>query len=274
MSKKAEKLTELQQRIFTLEQENIEIRSKSSEELMSLREQKQSYDSLKSNFMELKNQYDLISLKYQRVTDENYNHKRDLSLYEKEIYAKNDLIEKLKREMLDFDRKSLGNNTTSAGFKSGIDSKKDFKTVDYGDYLGDREDNFGYNINFSKNNSKLNSNNSNNSMYSNMYNKNMKRSSNDNLTAGFNKSNNTSFGVSNDKMENSMVSSGSTRVSHLSQELQNAKYPQNKKNFETKINILPSQKDIVKKESRILEIETKLYALQQEREKVYNHSSI
>jgi len=40
------------------------------------------------------------------------------------------------------------------------------------------------------------------------------------------------------------------------------------KSQETNINVLPSQKNMLKKESLILSIETKLYTIQQEKDKV------
>ena len=56
---------------------------------------KQNYDTIKSNYSDIRNLYDLLRIKYQTLSDENYNYRRDKDLYEKQIKSKNEMIENL-----------------------------------------------------------------------------------------------------------------------------------------------------------------------------------
>jgi hypothetical protein len=114
--KKNDKITELTQENVTLEHELNDLRSRSTNELSNLRESKQSFDMLKSNYYEIKNQYELMSMKYQSMADENFNIRRDLLLYEKEIKIKNETIERLRREIIESNKKNLlGEMSSNSG---------------------------------------------------------------------------------------------------------------------------------------------------------------
>jgi len=58
------------------------------------------YENLKTSYHELKNQFELINLKFQNLTEENYTLKKESLNFSKEIRSKNDLIDSLKVEIL------------------------------------------------------------------------------------------------------------------------------------------------------------------------------
>jgi len=105
--KKSEKIAELQEKLFNLEEEANETRIKNNTEILNLRESKQNYDSLKTNYYETKNQHELLNMKYQAINDENFNLKRDLMLYEKEMRTKNETIQKLRNDLIESNKKNI-----------------------------------------------------------------------------------------------------------------------------------------------------------------------
>ena len=54
-------------------------------ESINNKETKKSYSLIKNNYYDIKNQYDLLNIKYITLNDENYNYKRNKTLYEKQI---------------------------------------------------------------------------------------------------------------------------------------------------------------------------------------------
>lgn len=293
MSKKSEKITELQQKIFNLEQENIEIRSKSSGELMNLRDQKQSFDTLKSNFMDLKNQNELLNIKFQRIADENFNLKRDNTMYEKELKSKTDLIEKYKNELINsenlnkyFNNKIEKENKCSDINVSTISNQYDkYEKIDnlinrnqerspHRELKRDRDrsiNNFNTksnlainanNVNLNETISSLNSVGTRNSTQFNNSQISKNNFLNNNYQEKYDPISNMRSSIQSNTRNSTTSVNGSSKINT------NSNYPQN----ETRVsgNVLPSQKVMVMKESRILDVETKLYTIQQERDKVIN----
>ena len=114
-SKKDEKYTDIKSKYSELEQEYIDYKHKINSELNNLREFKQLYETLKISHYDIKNQYELLQLKHQTISDENYNLKRDLLLYDKENKNKSDMIERLRSDMIDKRRDysfDISNNKT------------------------------------------------------------------------------------------------------------------------------------------------------------------
>ena len=79
---------------------NLEIQMKKLKEeyineAINNREAKENYLIIKNNYNDMKNQFDLLNIKYKTLSDENYNFKRDKMLYEKELKSKNTLIDDL-----------------------------------------------------------------------------------------------------------------------------------------------------------------------------------
>lgn len=58
------------------------------------------YENLKTSYLEMKNQFELINLKFQNLTEDNYSLKKETLNLAKEIRSKNDLIDSLKEEIL------------------------------------------------------------------------------------------------------------------------------------------------------------------------------
>ena len=95
MNEKQNKISELESINNTLKNEMNKLQKNYDEETTINKETKQNYDLIKANYNDIKNQYDLLNIKYQSLTDENFNFKRDKALYEKQIKTKNQMIESL-----------------------------------------------------------------------------------------------------------------------------------------------------------------------------------
>lgn len=125
--KKMDKIAELQQKVFQIEQENLELKSKNSGESINLKELKQNYDQMKANLLDSRNQYELINIKYQTLSEENFSLKRDMIYLEKEVKNKSELIERLRNEVLDSNKKNMDNyssNYATSGYKEFESSNK------------------------------------------------------------------------------------------------------------------------------------------------------
>jgi len=105
--KKAEKISELQGRVIDYEQEIFDIKSKSNTELIPLKDAKNNFETLKASYYELKNQYELLNIKFQTVNDENFSLKRDLYLQENENKNKNDVVDRYRNEVLELKKKQM-----------------------------------------------------------------------------------------------------------------------------------------------------------------------
>jgi chromosome segregation ATPase len=105
------KYSELLTSYNDLEQDYTEHNLKLKTEISNLREIKQLYDALKLTHYEMKNQYELLHLKYQSMSDENYHLKRDHLLYERKS---SDSYDRYKSEPIEYVKK-LSND--SNGFK-------------------------------------------------------------------------------------------------------------------------------------------------------------
>jgi hypothetical protein len=264
---------------------------------MSLRDAIQSYDALKLNFIEIKNQYDLINIKYGSLSEEYSLLKRDMIFYEKEIKSKNETIESLKNDMISNTRRSGGLIDKEISFNSHLEDNEYYSGINnYNNNIKSNFNNYNNfkrphsgtdsnnntttnNINKSKNYNETfpmintNSNNNTSLLNSKDINTNINRqektifkSNNSTNNNSNNNSNKNSFLVNNNEQTNntnSNVNSFNIRNSNPSE-----KYINNNSDLERKINIFPSQKNLIQKEEKILVIETKLYNLQQERDKV------
>ena len=120
MNKKLEKINEQQQKIFLLEQENFEFKSRSNGESQAMKEIKQNYDNMKSNLLEIKNQNELINMKHQSLADENFSMKRDLIFLEKEIKNKSEIIDRLRNELLETNKKSYSNDYYTSNYNNEV----------------------------------------------------------------------------------------------------------------------------------------------------------
>lgn len=110
-NKKTEKISELQKKISALDQDHRDLLKIIELESTIFKETKQNYELFKGNYIEIKNQYDLLNIKYQSISDENFNYKRDLLLYEKELKNKNEMIDKLRNNLLDNAKYALNNDS-------------------------------------------------------------------------------------------------------------------------------------------------------------------
>ena len=244
IAKKQDKISELQQKIFRLEQENIDIISKYNNEIMTLRENKNSLESFKTNYYDLKNQFDLINMRLQHSSEENQSLKKDMINLEKENKNKNDIIDRIKGET----RSSI------------VKERESDETV----FNRNKETNA-----FNKKNELLN-----NSVI------NRPRYSNENVSESNNVSNNNAYKI-NSNNNNNMNSSylNNSNQSNNNSNILNNSVNENKQNKiidipkKNKVSnnvstILPSQAGFIKNESKILELENNLLSLQKKRDQV------
>jgi hypothetical protein len=101
-----------------------------------MKELKQNYDNFKSSNIDLKNQNELLNMKYQSMADENFSLKRDLIFLEKEIKNKEGIIDRLRNELLETNKKSFSNeyytNKYSNEGSSSQNKDRDNSSTNYG----------------------------------------------------------------------------------------------------------------------------------------------
>ena len=97
VEEKNNKINELNNINNQLEKQMKKLKEEYINESINNKETKKSYSLIKNNYYDIKNQYDLLNIKYKTLSDENYNYKRDKILYEKEIKTKNNFIDDLIR---------------------------------------------------------------------------------------------------------------------------------------------------------------------------------
>jgi len=68
------------------------------------------YENLKTSYLELKNQFELINLKFQNLSEENCTLKKDSLNFAKEIRSKNDLIDLLKQDIVSTSKNKNSNS--------------------------------------------------------------------------------------------------------------------------------------------------------------------
>ena len=95
VEEKNNKINELNNINNQLEKQMKKLKEEYINESINNKETKKSYSLIKNNYYDIKNQYDLLNIKYKTLSDENYNYKRDKILYEKEIKTKNNFIDDL-----------------------------------------------------------------------------------------------------------------------------------------------------------------------------------
>lgn len=122
----------------------------------------------------MKNQFELINLKFQNLTDENFSLKKESLNLEKEARSKNELIESLKSEIIQMNKNNLSNkknphDTNSSGSynDNSFSNMKNKNNMNSDSYLRDRErdreqeNNLGRNYTSSQNKSNNFNNNEN-----------------------------------------------------------------------------------------------------------------
>ena len=95
VEEKRNEILELNNINNNLEIEMQKLKEEYINETINNREAKENYLIIKNNYNDMKNQFDLLNIKYKTLSDENYNFKRDKMLYEKELKSKNTIIDDL-----------------------------------------------------------------------------------------------------------------------------------------------------------------------------------
>ena len=95
VEEKRNEILELNNINNNLEIEMQKLKEEYINETINNREAKENYLIIKNNYNDMKNQFDLLNIKYKTLSDENYNFKRDKMLYEKELKSKNTMIDDL-----------------------------------------------------------------------------------------------------------------------------------------------------------------------------------
>ena len=95
IEEKKNEIYELSNINYNLENEMKKLKEEYMTEAINNRETNENYSIIKKNYYDIKNQYDLLNIKYKTLSDENFNYKRDKMLYEKELKSKNIIIDDL-----------------------------------------------------------------------------------------------------------------------------------------------------------------------------------
>lgn len=240
IAKKQDKISELQQKIFRLEQENIDIISKYNNEIMSLRESKNSLESFKSNYYELKNQFDLIKMRLQQCAEDNHSLKKDIINLEKENKNINDIIDRFKGEA-----------------RNSLVKERDQQSDDF-------QFNRNNELNAFKKNEITNNSGSVRPRFSNENVGEVNISSSSGTNSVKNYSNNSNL---NNSIRSSIFLNNSLNENNQAKVIENNNHKKGKVNNLVS-SILPSQAAFLKNESKILELENNLLGLQKKRDQV------
>lgn len=106
-NKKTEKISDLQKRLIDIEQEGIELRLKTQMMTIgsyAIKEGEGLFNNLKNEYMEMKNQYELLSIKNQVLIEENFSLKKECLLYKNENKSKEESIQRVMNENLELTR--------------------------------------------------------------------------------------------------------------------------------------------------------------------------
>lgn len=167
-------------------------------------------------------------MKNQSISDENFSLKRDLIFLEKEIKNKSELIERLRNELLETNKKSITNDYYNYGDQSNSLDKNNY--------------NSNYNNSYTSN---KNSSNKTNEYYSKVNDK------------------NTSLIIENKSNKSNI---NNANLTNKSNNISKKNYYND--SVTNNLNILPSQVNSIKNENKVLDCENKLLKVQKEREQV------
>lgn len=163
-NKKTEKISDLQKRLIDIEQDGIELRLKTQMMTIgsyAIKEGEGLFNNLKNEYMEMKNQYELLSIKNQVLIEENFSLKKECLLYKNENKLKEESIQRVINENLELRR-----DNKKKIYRKDYENKENRHDTNENVYISNNEyendnDNYilnsssGYNTNINKSKKKV-----------------------------------------------------------------------------------------------------------------------
>ena len=118
MDEKNQKINLLQNMNNNLKQEMNKLQENFENERIDNTQNRKNYAMIKTCYNDIKNQYDLLNMKYMTLNDENFNFRRYKELYERQLALKNEMIENLIENKTNLQKQKVKNQLNKINFST------------------------------------------------------------------------------------------------------------------------------------------------------------
>ena len=118
MNEKNQKINLLQNMNNNLKQEMNKLQENFENERIDNTQNRKNYVMIKTCYNDIKNQYDLLNMKYMTLNDENFNFRRNKELYERQLALKNEMIENLIENKTNLQKQKVKNQLNKINFST------------------------------------------------------------------------------------------------------------------------------------------------------------
>ena len=118
MDEKNQKINLLQDMNNNLKQEMNKLQENFENERIDNTQNRKNYAIIKTCYNDMKNQYDLLNMKYMTLNDENFNFRRNKELYERQLQLKNEMIENLIENKTNLQKQKVKNQLNKINFST------------------------------------------------------------------------------------------------------------------------------------------------------------
>ena len=118
MDEKNQKINLLQDMNNNLKQEMNKLQENFENERIDNTQNRKNYAMIKTCYNDMKNQYDLLNMKYMTLNDENFNFRRNKELYERQLQLKNEMIENLIENKTNLQKQKVKNQLNKINFST------------------------------------------------------------------------------------------------------------------------------------------------------------
>ena len=118
MNEKNQKINLLQNMNNNLKQEMNKLQENFEIERIDNTQNRKNYAMIKTCYNDIKNQYDLLNMKYMTLNDENFNFRRNKELYERQLALKNEMIENLIENKTNLQKQKVKNQLNKINFST------------------------------------------------------------------------------------------------------------------------------------------------------------
>ena len=118
MDEKNQKINLLQDMNNNLKQEMNKLQENFENERIDNTQNRKNYVMIKTCYNDIKNQYDLLNMKYMTLNDENFNFRRNKELYERQLALKNEMIENLIENKTNLQKQKVKNQLNKINFST------------------------------------------------------------------------------------------------------------------------------------------------------------
>ena len=101
-----------------LKQEMNKLQENFENERIDNTQNRKNYAMIKTCYNDMKNQYDLLNMKYMTLNDENFNFRRNKELYERQLQLKNEMIENLIENKTNLQKQKVKNQLNKINFST------------------------------------------------------------------------------------------------------------------------------------------------------------